>query len=224
MRRHSRSGRAIRPRATPGATRSRSSSAGGRRRRAGAAGSVPRDSPENRVHRTGRPRMAARARQRHAVVHGRGGGDAVEMEQLVDREPEDVEDVCVECRDTPVACRFDGAVERRAPAKRSNRDLGGKRLVALVGQARAAALERGCEVGTPLVTLRSVSRATTRATAAMGVRRRRRARPAAARQKAGRSARRHCRNGRRRSRGPTWRGGLPAGPSARRGAPTRSGP
>ena len=112
-------------------------------------GSVPADSPEDGIHRAGRAGAAALAGQPDGVVDDGGGRDAIEMEQLVRRQPQDVEDVGVERADGPAARPRDRMVERRAPPQRAECNLCGERLVALVSEAPAAVFERGREIGVP---------------------------------------------------------------------------
>ena len=76
-------------------------------------------------------------------------GDAIEVKQLVGREPQDVEHVAVELVDGPLSGPRDGMIERRAPAQRAEHDFGGEALIALVGEAGTAGFEGRGQIGMP---------------------------------------------------------------------------
>jgi hypothetical protein len=86
--------------------------------------------------------VAGLARERHGIVDRRRGGHAIEMKDLVGREPQDVEDLGVERVDAARSGPRDDMVEGGAPAQRAEGDLGGQRAVAFISEPHPPALER----------------------------------------------------------------------------------
>ena len=109
--------------------------------------------PEQRVHERRGARLAGLLRHLHGVVDRGRRRHPIEMEQLKQRQPEDVDDFAVQHLDRTAGVGGDEDVERALPAQRSGGDLAGKRAVAFVlevgsgadesrGQVRAAGADR----------------------------------------------------------------------------------
>ena len=74
------------------AARSPSGGRGG----SGSRCAVSRDGPQHGVHETGGARLSRAPRHRHGVVHRRGRGHAIEVQQLIGAEPQNLEHLEVE--------------------------------------------------------------------------------------------------------------------------------
>ena len=91
--------------------------------------------------------LPARPRQIHRIVHDRRRRHARQVQQLIGAEAQDLDDLRIEPLDRPLREVADQMIERRPPALHAGRDLGGQRAVALVGERRARARDRGRQIG-----------------------------------------------------------------------------
>ena len=103
--------------------------------------------PEQCVDERRGARLAGLLRQMHGVVDGRRRRDPIEMQQLKQRQAEDVDHFGIERRERPTGVGRDEDVERALPAQRSRGDLAGKCAVAFVVKMRSGADEGRRQVG-----------------------------------------------------------------------------
>ena len=137
-----------------------------RRKRQGRARAA--DPAQHRVHEPRRAALARLPRQLHRIVHDRGGGNAIEVQQLVDAEPQHVADFGVQSARAAASPRArSGDRWRRASAGCPSRARRAGR-----GRARRRRCVRACaiarrQIGSSASTACSTRSAATRAGAIM---------------------------------------------------------
>ena len=95
------------------------------------------------------------SRQVDGVVDDGGGRHAIEMQELVEAEAQDVKNLAVDRGERAPREMFDEDVEAALPAQRPGDDLRGECAVAFVGQLPTTRRERRGKVDRPSATARS---------------------------------------------------------------------
>src|SRR5262249_27759135 len=100
------------------------------------------DFPQDGVHERSGAAFARASRKADRVVDGSRRGDAIELQKLEDREPQDVQDLGIQPGDRPSRDVADDAIESTLPTEGAGCDLAGQRAIALVLQVRTRRGER----------------------------------------------------------------------------------
>jgi hypothetical protein len=95
------------------------------------------DPPAHCVH------QGCRVGEIHGIVYHGRRRNAIEVQQLEERDPKDVEDLFVEAIQRAACIDADDSIEGSLPAKRARRDFVRQRAIAFVSQVRTHACERG---------------------------------------------------------------------------------
>jgi hypothetical protein len=99
------------------------------------------------IDETGRARLSRLSHEVYCIVNNGRGGDAVEVQKLIEAQSQDMDHIRVEFTEPPTRKMFDQIVDGALKAKRARDNFRRKRLVTLVDEVLAASCQRGWEVG-----------------------------------------------------------------------------
>lgn len=90
------------------------------------------DAAKDGIHQRRRTALTLLLRQVHRIVDDRRCWNASEVQQLEHRQPQDIDDLCVEPGERSIRERGDQVIEGPLPAERAGGDLTGERAIAFV--------------------------------------------------------------------------------------------
>ena len=86
--------------------------------------SLPQRGTEDRIHKAGGARRARQPNQLHGSVYDGRRGNAIQVQELVKTQSENVKDVGVDSLDRPIREMFDQVVKASLPSQCARDDLG----------------------------------------------------------------------------------------------------
>ena len=97
---------------------------------------------QDRIHERGGAALAGLAGELNGIVDGRRRGDTIEVEQLKQREAQDVHHLGIQPIERAPGEHADDPIEGRLPSERAGGDLAGERPIALVAKGGARPCQR----------------------------------------------------------------------------------
>src|SRR6185503_314614 len=107
---------------------------------------LPAGAPQDRIHQRSRAALADLAGHVDRVVDRGRRGNTIEVQQLEEREPEDLDDLGIEPVDWPARVHGNHPIERALPAEGTSGDLSGEGAIPLVAEAGPRTRQGGGQV------------------------------------------------------------------------------